>query len=67
MDTIAETKEFDDDTTQSLADAVDEFKKTFETHEGKLLVNDPAVEALERDEVEQEKITRRVKPKPKQG
>jgi F-type H+-transporting ATPase subunit alpha len=67
VDTIAETKELDDDTVSSLTDAVTEFKKTFETHEGELLVNDEPVEALERDEVEQEKITRRVKPKPKQG
>ncbi|MGH8969379.1 MAG: F0F1 ATP synthase subunit alpha [Actinomycetes bacterium] len=66
IDSIAETKNVDDDTTQALTDAIDEFKKQFETHEGELLVKDEPVEALDKDDVEQEKITRHVrKPKAK--
>jgi F-type H+-transporting ATPase subunit alpha len=63
MDTLTETKELGDDAVESLTAAVDEFKKQFETSSGELLVNDAPVEAMERDHVEQEKITKHVKPK----
>ena len=42
-------------------DAIAEFKKGFETASGELLVKDEPVEALEDEDVKQEKITRRVK------
>jgi F-type H+-transporting ATPase subunit alpha len=61
VDTIAETGKLEDDTAQSLTDAIDSFKKTFETHEGELLVKDEPVEALEKDEVEQETIKKHVR------
>ncbi|HEX6920947.1 MAG TPA: F0F1 ATP synthase subunit alpha [Actinomycetes bacterium] len=60
VDTIAETKELGDDTMQSLTDAMTAFKKQFETSSGELLVKDEPVGKLDRDEVEQEKITKRV-------
>ncbi len=60
-DSIAETKNLDDDTDQALNDAIEEFKKQFETHEGELLIKDEPVEAMEKDEVEQEKITKHVR------
>jgi F-type H+-transporting ATPase subunit alpha len=63
MDTLTETKELGDDAVESLTAAVDEFKKQFETSSGELLVNEAPVEAMERDHVEQEKITKHVKPK----
>ena len=61
IDSIAETKNLDDDTDQALNDAIEEFKKQFETHEGELLIKDEPVEAMEKDEVEQEKITKHVR------
>jgi F-type H+-transporting ATPase subunit alpha len=61
VDAIAETKDLSDDIVQKLEEAVDSFKKQFETSEGKLLVNEEPVEAMEKDEVEQEKITRHVR------
>jgi F-type H+-transporting ATPase subunit alpha len=58
---IAETKDLTDDTVTALTDAVEAFKKQFETSSGELLVNDEPVEAMGQDEVEQEKITRHVR------
>ena len=44
-----------------LEDAVDSFKKQFETSSGELLVNDEPVEAMDEDEVEQETIKKHVR------
>ncbi len=64
---IAETKELPDEAAQALRDAIDDFKRGFETSSGQLLVNDEPVEALEASEVDQEKITRHVRrPAPRQ-
>ncbi|MQA94035.1 MAG: F0F1 ATP synthase subunit alpha [Streptosporangiales bacterium] len=60
-DTIRETGKLSDDTLATLKDAITEFKKGFETASGELLVKDEPVEALEDEDVKQEKITRRVK------
>jgi len=68
FDAIAETKQLSDDTVSSLEDAIDQFKKTFETGSGELLVKDEPVEALEDSEVEREKVVRHVrKPRREQG
>jgi len=68
FDAIAETKQLSDDTVSSLEDAIDQFKKTFETSSGELLVKDEPVEALEDSEVEREKVVRHVrKPRREQG
>jgi F-type H+-transporting ATPase subunit alpha len=61
---IKETRALSDDTVTSLKDAVDGFRRTFETNTGELLVSDEPVEALNEDEIEQETIARR-NPAPK--
>ena len=68
VDGIAETKDLSDDTVTALGDAVDDFKKQFETSSGELLVKDEPVGSMSEDEVEQEKITKHVRKQPaKQG
>ncbi|MFC4589230.1 F0F1 ATP synthase subunit alpha [Sphaerisporangium corydalis] len=61
LDGIRETRELGDDTVTTLKDAVTEFKKTFQTSSGDLLVQDEPVEALSADEVGQEKIVKHVR------
>jgi F-type H+/Na+-transporting ATPase subunit alpha len=60
LDTLRETNVLDDDTVSALDEAVDEFKKGFQTGEGKPLasVGKESFEAAERDDVEQAQITR---------
>ena len=60
LDTIEETAALGDDTVTSLEDALKSFKEQFETSEGKLL-NEAEREALDEDEVEQEKIVKHVR------
>ena len=67
FDTIRETGALSDDTVTALKDAVEEFKKTFETSDGELLVKDEPAEPLA-DGPGQETITRRQpEPKPEPG
>ncbi|WP_248964342.1 F0F1 ATP synthase subunit alpha [Sphaerisporangium perillae] len=61
LDAIRETKELGDDTVTTLKDAITDFKKTFQTSSGELLVQDEPVEALSADEVGQEKIVKHVR------
>ena len=61
IDTIAETKDLPDETVSALTDAVDTFKKQFETSSGELLVNDEPVDSMDEDEVEQETIKKHVR------
>jgi F-type H+/Na+-transporting ATPase subunit alpha len=56
LDAIRETGQLSDDTVASLKDAIEEFKKGFETSSGELLVQDEQVEAMDPSDVEQEKI-----------
>ena len=56
LDAIRETGQLSDDTVASLKDAIEEFKKGFETRSGELLVQDEQVEAMDPSDVEQEKI-----------
>ena len=56
LDAIRETGQLSDDTVASLKDAIEEFKKGFETSSGELLVQDEPVEAMDPSDVEQEKI-----------
>ena len=59
---IRETKDLSEDTVTALKDAIDEFRKSFETSAGELLSGeDEQAEALENED--QETITRRV-PQP---
>jgi F-type H+-transporting ATPase subunit alpha len=67
LDAIRETGEFSDDTEAALKDAIDEFRRTFETREGKMLVTDEQVEPVAEAEIEQEKLTRRVPPPPEEN
>jgi F-type H+-transporting ATPase subunit alpha len=63
LDAIRETGQLSDDTLSALKDAVEEFKKGFETGSGELLVRDePAVGTAEE---EQERVRRRTQPAPK--
>ncbi|MFB9831610.1 F0F1 ATP synthase subunit alpha [Actinoallomurus acaciae] len=58
LETIRETGRFEDDTVTKLKDLIAEFKKGFETTSHGLLVQEETVEAIDADDVEQEKITR---------
>ena len=55
---IRETKNFDDDTAASLREQIAEFKKGFQTSEGKLLAGREEHVALAEEEVTQEQIVR---------
>jgi F-type H+-transporting ATPase subunit alpha len=63
LQTIRESLQLSEDTAASLKDAVDEFRKGFETSAGELLsAEDENAEPLENEE--QEKIARRRQPQP---
>jgi len=63
LDSIRESKELSDDTATALKDAVEEFRKSFETSSGELLSGaDEQAEALESEG--QETIARRLQPEP---
>jgi F-type H+-transporting ATPase subunit alpha len=55
---IRETKDFDDSTAATLTEAIDEFKKGFQTSEGKLLAGREEHVATDADEVGQERIVK---------
>lgn len=58
---VKETGEINEDTITSLNSALDDFKRTFTTSEGNLLVTEHDPEALEDDEIEHGKITKQVR------
>jgi len=63
LTTIRETKALSEDTATALKDAIEEFRKGFETSSGELLsAEDEQAEALDRED--QEKIARRREPQP---
>jgi F-type H+-transporting ATPase subunit alpha len=57
-DTIRETGELSEDAVTALKDAVEEFRRTFETSSGELLVIDEPVEPVKEEEIEHEAIPR---------
>ncbi len=62
-DAILQTGKLEDDTVEALKRAIEQFKHQYQTSEGKqLIVNEPEVEAMEADEVGQEKVTRYRQP-----
>jgi F-type H+-transporting ATPase subunit alpha len=61
-DAIRETGELSDDTLTALKDAVEDFRRGFETSSGELLVKEETVEPIEEGEVEPEKVPRYVPP-----
>ncbi|MFI7126622.1 F0F1 ATP synthase subunit alpha [Nonomuraea sp. NPDC050153] len=62
FDTIRETRDLSDDTVTALKDVVTDFKKSFTTSSGELLVKDEPVAPLGAEEVGQEKIKKVVRP-----
>jgi F-type H+-transporting ATPase subunit alpha len=65
LDAIRETGELSDDTVTALKDAIEEFRRGFETSAGDMLVtgeDEEPVEAVDESEVGQEKVARRVPP-----
>jgi F-type H+-transporting ATPase subunit alpha len=58
LQNIRETKQFDDDTASALKDQIAEFKKGFQTSDGKLLAGREEHQSMESNEVEQEQIVR---------
>ena len=57
-DTIRETGDLSDDTVTALKDAVEEFRRGFETSSGELLVTDEPAEPVEEAEIEHEGVPR---------
>ncbi len=67
-DAVLQTGRLEDDTVEALKRAVGQFKREYQTSEGKqLIVNEPEVEAMEAGEVGQEKVTRYRQPQPQQN
>jgi len=67
-DAILQTGKLEDDTVEALKRAVAQFKNEYQTSEGEqLIVNEPEAEAMEADEVGQEKVTRYRQPQPQQN
>ncbi len=65
-DAIRETADLSEETVAALKELMDDFKKTFETSSGEMLVKDVPVEAMAEEDVSHEKITRYVPPKREQ-
>jgi F-type H+/Na+-transporting ATPase subunit alpha len=59
-DAIRETADLSEDTVTALKDAAEEFRRTFETSSGELLVTDEPVEPVEEEEIERERVVRSV-------
>jgi len=67
-DAILQTGKLEDDTVEALKRAMAQFKREYQTSEGEqLIVNEPEAEAMEADEVGQEKVTRYRQPQPQQN
>jgi F-type H+/Na+-transporting ATPase subunit alpha len=67
FDAIVQTGKLEDDTVEQLKQAIDKFRRQFQTSEGQPLIREAEPEAMDADEVGQEHVTRyRPKPKPKQ-
>ena len=62
---IRETKALSDETTEKLEDAINQFKRGFDTSDGSSVVPDEHVEAMDEEEVEKEKVKVRKPPPPK--
>jgi F-type H+-transporting ATPase subunit alpha len=65
LDAIRETGQLSDETVAALKDAIEEYKKGFETSTGELLVKEEPVGALDPDQIDQEKIKQYKQPEPK--
>ncbi len=56
LPTIAETKVFDEDTQRALTEAIEKFKQTFTTSEGKLLVGQEDHRPIAADKLDNEQV-----------
>ncbi len=56
LQTIAETKVFDEDTQRALTEAIEKFKQTFTTSEGKLLVGQEDHRPIAADKLDNEQV-----------
>jgi F-type H+-transporting ATPase subunit alpha len=63
-DAIRETGDLSDDTAAALKDAIEDFRRGFETSDGHLLVTDEHVRPKDEAEIEKEHITRQVSAPP---
>ncbi|MBO0809957.1 MAG: F0F1 ATP synthase subunit alpha, partial [Actinobacteria bacterium] len=61
-DAIRETGQLSEDTEQALKDAIGKFRRGFEISGGELLVKDEPAEAIEEEDVQQEKLKKYVQP-----
>jgi F-type H+/Na+-transporting ATPase subunit alpha len=67
FDAIRETGDLSDDSVTALKDAIEDFRREFETSAGHPLVTDEAAEPVDEAEVRQETVTRRLPPPPKES
>jgi F-type H+-transporting ATPase subunit alpha len=67
FDAIRETGDLSDDSVTALKDAIEEFRRGFETSAGHPLVTEEAAEPVDEAEVRQETVTRRLPPPPKES
>jgi F-type H+/Na+-transporting ATPase subunit alpha len=67
FDAIRETGDLSDDTVTALKDAIEDFRRGFETSAGQPLVTDEPAEPVDEAAVRQETVTRRVPPPPKES
>ena len=67
FDAIRETGDLSDDSVTALKDAIEEFRREFETSAGHPLVIEEAAEPVDEAEVRQETVTRRRPPPPKES
>jgi F-type H+-transporting ATPase subunit alpha len=58
LDAIRESGKYDEDAQATVTTALDEFKRGFQTSDGKLLAGREEVESMDSEEVEQEQIVR---------
>jgi F-type H+-transporting ATPase subunit alpha len=67
FDAIRETGDLSDDSVTALKDAIEDFRRGFETSAGHPLVTDDAVEPVDGATVQQETVTRHRPPPPKES
>ncbi len=67
FDAIRETGDLSDDSVTALKDAIEDFRRGFETSAGHPLVTEEAVEPVDEAEVQRETVTRRLPPPPKES
>jgi F-type H+-transporting ATPase subunit alpha len=67
LDSIRESGDLSEDTTTALKDAIEHFRRSFETRGGELLVKEEPAEPVDEAEVEQETVKKYVPPAQKDG